>query len=243
MFKLLILNNFLFRLLTAGLLLGAMCGHASAQTAVPSSATVTYNLFRNSIMLGTITEHFEVKDGRYHATSEGRAAGLFALAYREPAVYISSGLVTKDGLRPQRFEGRHRGKSMTADFDWAASKLRLVHDGLDHALDLPMGAQDRLSIMYQLMFAVRGKSNLLDFAMTNGSKLEKYRYAVHPDVTIDVPFKRLITTHLVKVREEHDSGTEVWIAPEYGNVAVKVLIIEDDGVRYEQVATRVELKP
>jgi predicted molibdopterin-dependent oxidoreductase YjgC len=90
---------------------------------------------------------------------------------------------------------------------------------------------------------VQKKNPVMDFVMTNGRKLEKYRYDVQPNITIDVPFKRLVTTHLVKQREDHDSGTEVWIAPEYGNVAVKVVIIEDDGVRYEQVATKVDIQP
>ncbi|HTD90037.1 MAG TPA: DUF3108 domain-containing protein, partial [Burkholderiales bacterium] len=149
-------------------------------------------------------------------------------------------------LRPQRFEGHLAGKSMSADFDWPGAKLTLNHDGLNHALALPQGTQDRLSIMYQLMFAVRAlntKAPFMDFAMTNGRKLERYRYTARTDVTIDTPFKRLNTTHFVKQRETDDSGTEIWIAPEYGNVPVKVLIIEDDGVRYEQVVTKLEVKP
>ena len=217
-----------------------------AQAAAPASSSITYNLFRNGMMLGTITEHFETKDGQYRATSEARANGLLALVQREPARYLSVGTVTKDGLRPQRFEGYHRGKSLAAEFDWAANKLTLTHDGLNHAQALPAGAQDRLSIMYQLMFAARNlnlKSPFMEFAMTNGRKLERYRYAVQRDVVIDTPFKRLNTIHLVKEREPDDSGTEVWIAPEYGNLPVKVMIIEDDGVRYEQVATHVEIKP
>ena len=78
--------------------------------------------------------------------------------------------------------------------------------------------------------------------MTNGRKLEKYRYTAQSDVTIDTPFKRLNTIQLVKQRAADDTGTEIWIAPEYGNVPVKVLIVEEDGVRYEQVATSVEVK-
>ena len=239
-----ILNNNLFSLLVrlglAAALLGAAC---AANAAAPASASITYNLFRNGIQLGVITEQFDVKDGLYRATSEAHATGLFALIQRDPVRYVSNGTVTNDGLRPKRFEGYHRGKSMFADFDWPGAKLNLAHDGLNHAVALPPGAQDRLSIMYQLMYAVKTKAPFLDFAMTNGRKLEKYRYATRPDVTIDTPFKRLNTIHLVKQREADDSGTEIWIAPEYGNLPVKVLIIEEDGVRYEQVATRVELKP
>jgi hypothetical protein len=233
-----ILNN-IFRTLGLTVLAALLPAHAAA----PASASITYNLSRNGIMLGTITEHFEVKDGRYHATSEARASGLLALLQREPARYVSSGAVTRDGLRPLRFEGHHRGRSLAADFDWTANKLTLARDGGSETLDLPAGAQDRLSIMYQLMFAVSDKTSTLDVAMTNGRKIERYRYAVQPDVTIDTPFKRLNTIHLVKQRSADESGTEVWIAPAYGRVPVKVVIVEDDGVRYEQVATRVEINP
>ena len=229
-----------------GLFTALLVTLSSANAAAPTSASITYNLFRNGIQLGTISEQFETKNGAYRATSEARASGLFALFQREPARLVSVGALTKNGLRPQRFEGRQSGKSMSADFDWESSKLTLIHDGLNHALELPPGAQDRLSIMYQLMFAVRAvhaKAPFMDFAMTNGRKLERYRYSAQPDVTIDTPFRRLNTIHLVKQREADDSGTEIWIAPEYGNVPVKVLIIEDDGVRYEQIVTQLEITP
>jgi len=241
--KYMIIKNFLKLAVVMLLALAGAPGVAPvAHAAAPTSATITYNLFRNGIMLGTITEQFEIKDGQYRASSEARATGLFALAQREPARYLSTGTVTKDGLRPQRFEGHHRGRSLSADFDWAAKKLTLVHDGLNHALALPAGAQDRLSIMYQLMFLVAGKPSVLDVNVTNGRKLSHYRYAVQGEVTIDTPFKRLNTVHFVKQHAPDESGTEVWIAPEYGNVPVKVLIIEDDGDRFEQVATRVDVK-
>jgi Protein of unknown function (DUF3108) len=239
--KYMILNNKLFLLLCACLFAG-LSGAGAANAAAPASATVTYNLFRNGVQLGVITEQFEARDGVYRATSEAVATGFFALVQREPIRYVSNGTLTRDGLRPQRFEGYHRGKTMFADFDWPGAKLNLTHDGLNHAVALPPGAQDRLSIMYQLMFSVQKKTPFMDFAMTNGRKLEKYRYTAQPDVTIDTPFKRLNTIHLVKQREADDTGTEIWIAPEFGNVPVKVLIIEDDGVRYEQVATHVEVK-
>ena len=219
---------------------------SAANAAAPASSEITYKLLRNGIQLGVITERFETKDGSYHATSEARATGLFALAQREPIRFQSTGELTKDGLRPQRFEGRQAGKSMSADFDWPGAKLTLIHDGLNHALALPPGAQDRLSIMYQLMFAVRtvsSKSPYMDFTMTNGRKLEKYRYTAKPDITIDTPFKRLTTIHLVKQREADDTGTEIWVAPEYGNVPVRMLILEEDGVRYEQIVTKLEIKP
>ena len=74
---------------------------SAATAAAPASATVIYNLFRNGVRLGVITEQFEAKDGAYRATSEAHATGFFALVQREPIRYISNGTVTRDGLRPQ----------------------------------------------------------------------------------------------------------------------------------------------
>lgn len=233
-----ILNN-IFRFALALSLYGAI----APATAALSSASITYNLSLNGIRLGTIIENFEVRDGKYRATSEARASGLLALAQRDPARYLSTGTVTRDGLRPLRFEGQARGRTLSADFDWSSSKLTLTRDGVNETLALPAGAQDRLSIMYQLMFAVSHKTPALEVAMTNGRKLERYRYTVEPDVTIDTPFQRLNTIHLVKQRTADESGIEVWIAPEYGSVPVKVVIVEDNGARYEQVATHVDIKP
>jgi hypothetical protein len=239
-----ILNNILLISGRCVMAVAALLGCAlSATAAAPASAEITYNLFRNKILLGTITEHFEAKEGSYRVTSDGRATGLLALVQRDPIRLISSGDLTKDGLRPHRFEGHRSGKSAFAEFDWPGAKLTLVHDGLNHSLALPPGTQDRLSIMYQLMFAIpNNKAPVMDFSMTNGRKIEKYRYIAHPDVTIDTPFKRLNTIHLIKQREADDTGTEIWVAPEYGNLPVKLLIIEDDGVRYEQIVTKLEIK-
>ena len=231
------------RLILTSVLALLATASALAQASLPTAARVTYNLFRNGVQMGVITEQFEHKGGKYVATSEGKAIGLFALVQRDPVRYISTGEITRDGLQPMRFEAQHRGKSGTVDFDWPAAKLNLTHDGLTYTLDMPPGTQDRLSIMYQIPYALAKKTPVMDFAMTNGRKLERYRYTVTPNVTIDVPFKRVSTTHLVKQQQGNESGTEIWVAPEYGNVAVKVLIVESDGVRYEQVATAVEVRP
>jgi hypothetical protein len=211
--------------------------------AAPMSSMVTYNLFRNGIQLGVITEHFEVKDGKYQAVSEGRATGLLALAQREPVRYFSSGAITSEGLKPARFEARHAGKFALAEFDWPGAKLNLTHDGLSHALAMPANTQDRLSIMYQIHHSLSAKTQPIDLAMTNGRKIERYRYIATSNVTIDTPFKRLNTTHLIKQLENSDdTRTEIWVAPEYGNIAARVLIVESDGVKYEQIATRIEVR-
>lgn len=210
--------------------------------ATPGMVSISYNLFRNGAHVGIITEQFEVKDGAYRATSETKAVGLLALAQRRPIIYSSAGEVTKEGLRPLRFEGSRNNATVSATFDWKANTLTLIHDGLTQPVALPRAAQDRLSLMYHLPYLAPNKPRTIEFAMTNGRKLDRYRYSVTPGVTIDTPLKRLDTLHLVRQREADESQTEIWLASEFHFLPVKVLVIEDDGVRYEQVVTHLDIK-
>ncbi len=232
------LNKFLYFILLAASLSAA----AAAELATPTSASISFNLFRNGTHIGIIHENFEIKDGAYRATSEAKAIGLFALAQRHPILYISTGESTKDGLRPVRFEGRRNNIVATAEFDWKSDKLTMSYDGQVHTAPLSHATQDRLSIMYHLMHLVQSKPRTLEFNMTTARKLDRYRYEVNADVAVDTPLKRLSTLHLVKQREPGNAHTEIWLAPEFHNLPVKVLNIEDDGVRYEQVVTRLEFK-
>jgi hypothetical protein len=218
---------------------------AAVSAATPTAASISYNLFRNGTHIGVINENFEIKEGAYRATSEATAIGLFALAQRRPIIYTSSGEATKDGLRPTRFEGRRNNAVATADFDWKSDKLTMTHDGVNQTVPLPHATQDRLSAMYQFMHLVQNKprtANIVEMPMTTGRKFDRYRYDVHPDVVIDTPLKRLTTLHLAKQRDQNDSHTEIWLAPEFHYLPVKVLIVESDGVRYEQVVTRMDVK-
>jgi hypothetical protein len=229
--------------LAAGALL--VVAVATAQAAPPSVA-LTYDVTLNGMHVAVISERFMVKERTYHAVSETRAVGLLALVQRRPLRLASSGTVTRGGLRPDRFEGG-RGdddpRRAAAEFDWAAAQLTLTHDGRTGRLELPDGTQDRLSAMYQFMFLDVGRSTVVEFPMTNGRKLDRYRYTVTPSVPLDTPLGRIETLHLVKQREPGDTVTEIWLAPQYRHLPVKMLVIENDGSRYVQTVTSIDLKP
>jgi hypothetical protein len=97
--------------------------------------------------------------------------------------------------------------------------------------------------MYQFMFLDVGRSTVVEFPMTNGRKLDRYRYTVTPSVPLDTPLGRIETLHLVKQREPGDTVTEIWLAPQYRHLPVKMLVIENDGSRYVQTVTSIDLKP
>ena len=211
----------------------------------PKLVKATYAGFMNGMSIGTISELFESDGTNYRLVSDTKTIGLDALLQRQPLHFSSSGQVTKDGLQPAQFDAR-RGSNETpqvsAEFDWTQAQLVLRHSGKTESVSLPPGTQDRLSVMYQFMYWPRERLKQLDFAMTNGRKLDRYRYRATPDVEIDTGLGRLKTLHLVKQREAGDTVSEVWLSPQHRNFPVKLLVVERDGMRLEQVIQSLEVR-
>ena len=223
----------------------ATIGVASAATA-PASVKATYDVYRDGLHIVVTRETFERNGGKFHIVSESDPVGLFALFIRTRARVISSGTVTPAGLRPGQFEyGRldDPSKSVSATFDWNAALLRMSFDGRNDTAALAAGAQDGLSVMYQFMFLQADQLRDLAFQMTrNGRKIENYHYQLAGSEELTTPIGRLKTLHLVKKREANDNGVEIWLAPERNFFPVKLLILENDGTKYEQTITRLEFK-
>jgi hypothetical protein len=97
-------------------------------------------------------------------------------------------------------------------------------------------------MMYQFMFIAPVRTPFVEFSMTNGRKLDQYRYRAQPDVELDTPIGRVKTVHLAKVREPGDTTAEVWLSSAHRHFPVKILIVEKDGMRYEQVIQSLELR-
>jgi uncharacterized protein DUF3108 len=218
---------------------------APARAAVPSAIAANYDVLLNGLHVAVINERFEIKDEAYRIVSESNTVGLAALLRKQSAVLVSNGKLIGSGLRPERFEGKNGDddpRRASAEFDWPAERLTLSYDGKTETAPLPPGTQDRISLMYQFMFFAFDRISQLDVSMTNGRKIDQYRYAITPRVEIDTPLGRMTTLHLVKEREPNESATEIWLAPQHNFFPVKVLIVERNGSRYEQIITRLDLK-
>ncbi len=224
------------------------CLLAAASTLVcsaPKSVKASYAATMNGLSIGTINEHFE-SDGRsYRIVSDTKPMGLAALIQRHPLRFSSAGHVGRDGLRPSQFEARRAigdAPQVSAELDWGSGQVVLKHDGKIESVSLPPGTQDRLSVMYQFMYLPVERIRQLEFPMTNGRKIDHYRYRTTPDVEIDTGLGRLKTLHLVKVRDPGDNVTEVWLSPQHQYLPVKMLIVEKDGLRFEQLIQNIELR-
>jgi hypothetical protein len=234
-----------YRSLVALAVLACLTAAAGALHAAPKSVKATYGGYMNGMAVGVITEHFDADGASYRILSETKPVGLAAILSRQPLRFASRGDVTREGLRPAHFEARRNAgdaPQITAEFDWAIREITLRHDGRLESFPLSPGTQDRLSIMYQFMFMRLERTRMVEFSMTNGRKLDRYRYRIVPDVELETALGRLKTLHLVKERDPGDTAAEVWISPRHQNVAVKLVIVERDGIRFEQVIQSLELR-
>jgi len=217
----------------------------AAAPPAPQSISASYNVYRNGLHVGVMNETFEARGDEYRIVSDSQAVGLLALFLRQPVRFISTGRLTPSGLQPLNFEGK-RGdddpRRVRGEFDWQASQLTIEHGGQTEKLPLPQGAQDRLSIMYQLMFLAPEKQQRMEIAMTNGRKLGHYQYTIQPGVEIDTPLGRLTTLHVVRQHKSDENDTEIWLSPQHRFLPVKVLL-EEDGTRYEQIVFKLDIKP
>jgi hypothetical protein len=232
------------RLAAALLALALPC--AAAVPPAPQSISASYDMYRNGGHIAVMSEQFEAKDGGYRIVSETQAIGLFRLFERVPLRFVSTGKLSTEGLQPAQFEGK-RGDSdprqVRGEFDWQTARLTLARDGKTDTLPLPPGTQDRLSVMYQFMFLAPDKRQRVEFSMTNGRKLDQYRYTVRPGVEIDTALGRIATLHLVKQHLPDETAVELWLAPQHRYLPVRMLVVEEDGTRYEQHITRLEVTP
>jgi hypothetical protein len=222
-------------------LLGMAVGSAAASQP-PRNLSASYNLYLNGAHVAVVNETYEARDSGYRIVSESVPLGALALL-QKPARVVSNGRLTRQGLRPERFEGRSIGRGQVlAEFDWAGQRLSFGRDGKLETVALPPGTQDRLSIMYQFMFQPPDGREKIDLAMTDGRRLQHYQYAVTRGVEIETPLGRLATVHLVRQTGADASGneSEIWLAPSLHFMPVKMVIREDNGTRYEQVAIRID---
>jgi len=216
----------------------------SAFAAPPDSVRATYDIYKNGLKVEVKESYTRDKD-RYALSSVWVPVGLLALAKPEKIFIDSSGLIGKQGLRPLRFDHRReldKNRSSHAEFDWAGKQLILTHHAQRTVVALPDGTQDRLSAMYQFMFLPLQKAVTLDFPMTNGSKLDTYRYTVKHNQPLKVPAGEFKTIYLYSQAKPGERRTEIWLATQHHNLPCKMTVTEANGDQLTQVLSKLEVR-
>ncbi len=211
---------------------------AMVQAAPPERLTLTYELKRNGTVHIDVSETLE-HDGRTYAiTSEGRGRGILALF--GVLKRTSRGHITPQGLRPDEFrDQRPGGWAVSAKFDWDARSVTQEKNGKSETLKMPADARDPLSLAYSFAF-VPPKGKEYDVTRADGRGLTPFRFAVVGTEKLTTPAGEMQTLHIAKLRDgPEDKATDIWFAAERDFLPVRVLVVDSDGTRSDQVVTRI----
>ena len=204
-----------------------------------------YDVLKGNIKVATMTETYTRTPGGYHIESVTKAFGLLAMFKPEVIHVTSEGTLTAKGLRPVTYIQERKldtGRNTRADFDWKTKHITLTDRAGKRTLPLPAGTQDRLSAMYQFMFAPLQNAAELNFNMTNGSKVDDYSYRITPDQSMTIPLGTFKALYVANPQQNGASRTEIWLATEHGNFPYKMTITESDGDQFTQVLTQINFE-
>ncbi len=205
---------------------------------LPPSGAIRYTIYygdQDGQIIGRTRSEWSIQDGTYRIFSSAETAGLAALFKDLRIEQESVGVIAPEGLRPQRFTIRRNGedKGENASFDWTKKTVRVGRDNTESPL-VP-GAQDLLSLQYQLGWIpeiIKGT----DLPVATGKKFRVYRVEALGQELIPTPLGLLRTLH---VRTAGDDVTEIWLAIDLRLLPVKIRFTDRDKRSFESVADEV----
>ena len=215
---------------------------APAQTTLPLRAELRYTLFKgeNGLNVGKVVQTWQRDGDAYTLTSTAEATGLFWLFYSGRHVQVSKGKIVATGLQPDSFT-MQRGSAEKRDaarFDWPGNTLYLNSEGQESSVKLASGVLDLLSFTYQFAFFLP-ESGDIPINLTNGRKLDSYRYRIVAEESLETPLGAVKTLHLTKLHAPDEDGTEIWLGMDYHYLPVKIRQIDKKGDIAEQVITEI----
>ena len=224
----------------------AACVWAGACAAQPPhKVSLTYDVSYSGIVAAEVTDVLEHDGKHFSLSSVGRGKGIGALLYHGTATRFCRGEITRAGLRPLEFRDQRGDKpAAVARFDWGRGTITREHDGKIETTPMPPGLQDRLSFLYNFAFAAEPDlkpGRVIKAVLTDGKGLTRFEYKIEGEEKLHTPAGEMQAVRMVKQREnEDDKGTEIWFAADHDYLPVRILVIEKNGVRIDQVLTRIE---
>jgi len=210
----------------------------AAQAAPPPHVVIDYQVLYNGGPLATVKHVLEHDGSTYHLSETWEGSGLLALLGEVRRT--SLGRVTPDGLRPLEYEDeRPRRHTAIARFSWESHTLTQEFRDGPQAQPLPPHAQDRLSFLFAPAFHAP-ESQQLEFNVADGKGVSHYQFAVVGRERLSVPAGDFDALRLDQV-DDGGRATQVWLDAGRSYLPLRILVVQKDGTRIDQVAARITL--
>ncbi len=213
---------------------------ARADAVPPNHVSITYDVSYNGLVMAEGRESLQHDDKTYQAESQIRGKGVFALANRGAVKRTSRGEITPSGLRPLELRDQRGDRDPEfARFDWASRSVTHEREGEKKTSPLIDGTQDRVSFFWNLAFAP--PQGEISVQVEDGRGTTHFRFAIAGKETLRTDAGLIECVHLKKIRDPGDTrDTELWLATQRSYIPIRLLVVEKDGSRVDQVATRIE---
>ncbi len=214
---------------------------AAVQAAPPARVEIAFEVMYNDGVVADVTHLLEHDGVNYTVTERWKGRGVYALAGE--AQRSSRGTIAADGLRPIEYEDlRSWREPSRASFDWVKKMLTLQFRDGPQSRPMPAHAQDRLSFAYAFAFRAPGKGPT-EFNLVDGKGVAEYVFENAGRDRIRIPAGEFDALRLVKRKvQPGDRGSELWLDPARAYLPLRVLSVQKDGKRIDQVAVRVTVQ-
>jgi len=209
-----------------------------AQAAPPPRLELAFEVQYNGNAVADVSYMLENDGKTYQLVERWKGRGLYGLIGE--AKRISRGTIGAAGMRPLYYEdARTMRETATARFDWEAKSLTLQFRQGPQQRPMPANAQDRLSFLFSFLFKPPGKPPI-EFKVVDGKGIADYTFDIGGRERLKIPAGEFDTLRLVerKARPGDRSG-EVWLDLARDYLPVRLLIVEKDGTRIDQIAARI----
>ena len=183
---------------------------------------------------------WEGRDGKYRVVLNAEARALFFSIGK--LTMESAGVITADGLRPERYIDERNQRRTTVTFA-ANEKTAQVDEpnGNKKTVQLAGQAADIMSLTYDLGF--NPDLNIgTPFTLSNRDTVDEIRLVEKRDEVLVSDAMTLATRFYDLKRPNGTGGIQVWLAPEKNWLPAKIRILGRDGA-VTLTATKFEINP
>lgn len=209
---------------------------------IPRMVQMTFDVHMAGIKVGEAAHKLDIANGQYELKSLTQSTGLVGLFKSFRLSQKSVGLVTSQGLQPMLYSSEKSAsndrETLATQFDWARGKLLLSQGG---EMDLHTGAQDVLSMLYQLsQLPLHGETFVM--SISNGKKIDQYEFIVGQPEPVETAFDMTVMAiPLTKVRNPGQEGLQIWLGLEkFRLLPLRIRTIDRNGdMSGELIASKV----
>ena len=217
---------------------GAATGAPSdGNVALPHSARIAFSLILGALPVGEALQTWQRDEQAYRLRIVMETTGAARLFKTLTVTQTSAGELHAGGLRPQSFIYEQTGRATAnSTFDWAQMKLTLEQGDNRREFPLDPGAQDLLSLAYQLGFAHEARQASVSVA--SGKNFNRHTLEWIGEETVTTPAGEVRAVHVRTTSGEQT--TEIWVSPQLHNLPVRIMFTDRKGTATQLIAHDVE---